>query len=193
MFCTVYIKYLLVSLAPSLHWRCCLGGQWEYSEHPVRKNLSDEVLVWLSVWNKMQMTCILSSCSTTSLPPHHLCFRKSQKGLSFWYRPTRVVLGQGWMLLLVSLVTWHWVLLQMFVGCLWELIAPGSVLCIVLRICKCDVECRKICRDVTDSESDRIWHFSLQIRNPIDLPTYADLDSTFIVESPHSSLTAVRS
>ena len=122
--------------------------------------------------------------ATTSLPPHHLCFRKSQNGLSFWYRPTRVVLGQGWMLLLVSLVTWRWVLLQMFVGCLWELIAPGSVLCIVLRICKCDVECRKIRGDVTDSESDRIWHLSLQIRNPIDLQTYADLDSNFHCGKP---------
>ena len=26
------------------------------------------------------------------LPPHHLCFSKIQNGLSFWYRPTQVVL-----------------------------------------------------------------------------------------------------
>ena len=27
-----------------------------------------------------------------SLPPHHLCFSKIQNGLSFWYRPTQLVL-----------------------------------------------------------------------------------------------------
>ena len=26
------------------------------------------------------------------LPSHHLCFSKIQNGLSFWYRPTQVVL-----------------------------------------------------------------------------------------------------
>ena len=26
------------------------------------------------------------------LPPHHLCYSKIQNGLSFWYRPTQVVL-----------------------------------------------------------------------------------------------------
>ena len=26
------------------------------------------------------------------LPPHHFCFSKTQNGLSFWYRPTQVVL-----------------------------------------------------------------------------------------------------
>ena len=26
------------------------------------------------------------------LPPHHLCLSKIQNGLSFWYRPTQVVL-----------------------------------------------------------------------------------------------------
>ena len=29
--------------------------------HPARKNLSDEVLAWLPVWSKVQMTCIWSS------------------------------------------------------------------------------------------------------------------------------------
>jgi len=36
-----------------------LVGQQE--EHPARKKLSDEVLMWLSVWIKVQMTCIWSS------------------------------------------------------------------------------------------------------------------------------------
>ena len=30
-------------------------------EHPARKNLCDEVLVWLSVWSKVQIVCIWSS------------------------------------------------------------------------------------------------------------------------------------
>jgi len=30
-------------------------------EHPTCKRLSDEVLAWLSVWNKVQMICIWSS------------------------------------------------------------------------------------------------------------------------------------
>ena len=29
--------------------------------HPARKNFSDEVLAWLSVWSKVQMTCIWSN------------------------------------------------------------------------------------------------------------------------------------
>ena len=36
-----------------------LVGQWE--EHLARKKLSDELLVWLSVWSEVQMTCIWSS------------------------------------------------------------------------------------------------------------------------------------
>jgi len=28
--------------------------------HPAGKNLSDEVLAWLSVWSEVQMTCICS-------------------------------------------------------------------------------------------------------------------------------------
>ena len=30
-------------------------------EHPVCKKLSDEVLVWLSLWSKVQIVCIWSS------------------------------------------------------------------------------------------------------------------------------------
>jgi len=30
-------------------------------ENPACKKLSDEVLAWLSVWSKVQMSCILSS------------------------------------------------------------------------------------------------------------------------------------
>jgi len=30
-------------------------------EHPVCKKLNDEVLLWLSVWSKVQIVCMLSS------------------------------------------------------------------------------------------------------------------------------------
>ena len=36
--------------------------------------------------NDLQMVWLMP------LPPHHLCFNKIQNGLSFWYRPTQVVL-----------------------------------------------------------------------------------------------------
>jgi len=36
-----------------------LAGRQE--EHPACKNLSDDVLVWLSVWGDMQIVCIWST------------------------------------------------------------------------------------------------------------------------------------
>jgi len=36
-----------------------LAGRQE--EHPACKKMSDEVLVWLSIWNDMQIVCIWSS------------------------------------------------------------------------------------------------------------------------------------
>ena len=33
---------------------------WQ-EEHPARETLSDKVLVWLSVWNEVQMVCMWSS------------------------------------------------------------------------------------------------------------------------------------
>ena len=59
--------------------------------HPARKNSSDEVLAWLSVWSEVLMTCIIMVW-LMPLPPHHLCLSKIQNGLSFWYRLTQVVL-----------------------------------------------------------------------------------------------------
>jgi len=38
-------------------------------EHPAYKKLSDEVMVWLSVWNEVQMICIWSM-QLMPLPPH---------------------------------------------------------------------------------------------------------------------------
>ena len=60
--------------------------------HPACKKLSGGVLVWLSVWSKVQ-TCIWPSrchCHTLSLASV-----KSRLVLPFWYRLTRVVQEQG--------------------------------------------------------------------------------------------------
>ena len=57
--------------------------------HPARKNLSDEVLAWLSVWSEMQRLAYGPADATAS--PSSL-LQKSQNGLSFGYRPTQAVL-----------------------------------------------------------------------------------------------------
>ena len=60
--------------------------------HPVCKKLSGEVLVWLSVWSKVQ-TCIWPSwCHCHSLS---LASVKSRLVLPFWYRLTRVIPEKG--------------------------------------------------------------------------------------------------
>ena len=53
-------------------------------------SLSDDVLAWLSVWNKVQMICIWSSCCLR----HHIISytSKIQNGLPFWCRLTQAVL-----------------------------------------------------------------------------------------------------
>jgi len=38
-----------------------VGWDGRQEEHPACKNLSGEVLAWLSVWSKAQMICIWSS------------------------------------------------------------------------------------------------------------------------------------
>ena len=48
------------------------------------------MLPWLSVWSEVQMICIWSSWCHCH--PVISCFSKIQNGLSFWYRPTQVVL-----------------------------------------------------------------------------------------------------
>ena len=79
---------LLVCLLPSVLWRCWLGGR--KGIRPVKK-LSGGVLACLSVWSKVQ-TCIWPSgfhCHSLSLASV-----KCRLVLSFWYRPTRVVLDK---------------------------------------------------------------------------------------------------
>jgi len=57
--------------------------------HPVPKNLSDEVLAWLSVWSEVQRLAY-GLADATATPSSLL--QKIQNGLSFWYWPTQVVL-----------------------------------------------------------------------------------------------------
>ena len=75
-------------LAPSLLWRCWLGGR--KGIRPVK--MSGEVFAWLSVWNEVQ-TCIWPSwCHCHSLS---LASVKSRLVLPFSYRLTWVVSEKG--------------------------------------------------------------------------------------------------
>ena len=57
--------------------------------HPACK-WSGDVLVWLSDWSEVQITCIWSSWCHCH--PTISCCSKIQNGLPFWCRPTQVVL-----------------------------------------------------------------------------------------------------
>jgi len=71
---------------PAVLWHCWCGQQ---EEHLARKNFSDEVLMWLRLeWSANNLHIV----QLMSLPSHHLCFSKTQNGLSFWYQLTWVVL-----------------------------------------------------------------------------------------------------
>ena len=75
---------------PSFSALTLLVGRQE--GHLACKKLSDEVLVWLSVWSEVQ-TCIWPSWCNC----HSLSFStvKSRLVLPFWYRLTWVVLDKG--------------------------------------------------------------------------------------------------
>ena len=74
---------------PSVLWHCWFGGR--KGIRPA-KNLSSEVLVWLSVSSEVQ-TCLSPSwCHCHSLS---LASVKSRLVLPFWYRLTRVVPEKG--------------------------------------------------------------------------------------------------
>ena len=63
------IHYALIRLSLNVQHVSSVVGRQE--GHLARKNLSDEVLAWLSVWSKVQMTCIWSADATatpSSLP-----------------------------------------------------------------------------------------------------------------------------
>ena len=92
--CIVYIQIgftfqYFQCLVPSVLWCCWLGDR--KGIRPV-KNLSGEVLAWLSMWSEM-LTCIWPSwCHCHSLS---LASVKSRLFLPFYYRLTRVVPEKG--------------------------------------------------------------------------------------------------
>jgi len=76
-------------LLPSVLWHCWLGGCQQ--EHPACKNLSDVVLVWLSLWSEVQIVYIWSTwwhCHPKT--PSSLASFKSRLVLPLWYRHTQV-------------------------------------------------------------------------------------------------------
>jgi len=62
----VYICVSLTGLVFAFSALSLLIG-WQ-EEYPARKRLSDSVLVWLSVWSEVQMTCIYGPADTTATP-----------------------------------------------------------------------------------------------------------------------------
>ena len=55
IFAELFLSVIIVLLF-CLQCSDTVGGHQE--EHPACKNLSDEVLVWLSVWSNVQIICI---------------------------------------------------------------------------------------------------------------------------------------
>jgi len=79
--------------------------------HPACIKLSDEMMLWLSVWSKVPMIYVWSSwCHCNSVIS---CWIKIQIGLTFWCRLTQVVLESrplNFQLLLLRLrhyLSWH--------------------------------------------------------------------------------------
>jgi len=68
----LFVNYLHPQIA--FNALTLLAGHQE--EHLVCKELSDELLAWLSVWSKVQMTCIWSGCCDCH--PIISCFIKIQ-------------------------------------------------------------------------------------------------------------------
>ena len=77
---------------PSVLWRCWLGIR--KSIWPA-KEFCDGVLVWLSIWSKMQIVYIWSSwclCIPKPRQSSSVALFKSRLDLPFWYRLTQIVL-----------------------------------------------------------------------------------------------------
>jgi len=73
---------------PSVLWHS--WAPWRALAH---KKMSDEVLVWLSLWREVQIVCIWSSwCHRHTQTPSSLTSFKSRLVLPFWYQLTHVVL-----------------------------------------------------------------------------------------------------
>ena len=87
------------AISSTLHSALTLFVGRRKSIRPVK--MSDEVLVWLSVWSEVQIVRIRSSwCHCQPITPSSLAPFKSRLILSFWYRLTQVVLEKrplnGW-------------------------------------------------------------------------------------------------
>ena len=96
-------RSLIGYLLPSVLWRCWLGGR-----KGIRPVKNGGVLVWFSVWSKVQ-TCIWPSwCHCHSLS---LASVKSRLVLPFWYWITWVVLEKGplngWVCVLLVISVYH--------------------------------------------------------------------------------------
>ena len=75
--------------SPFTLWRCWLG---------VRKSIRPLKIWVMRCWRGYLLERSANSLHIIQLmplPPHHVCFSKSQNGLSFWYRLTWVVLVKG--------------------------------------------------------------------------------------------------
>ena len=85
------ITTLLHPTALCLQWSDTVG--WVAGRASGLQKLSDEVLVWLSVWSEVQIVCIWSSwCHWHPKSLSSLASFKSTLVLLFWYRLTEVVL-----------------------------------------------------------------------------------------------------
>jgi len=81
----------LLTIIRSIHALSALTLLVRWQEgHLAYKNLSGELLQWLSVWSEVQMMCILPSWCHCH--PIISCPSKIQNGLPFWCRLTAVVL-----------------------------------------------------------------------------------------------------
>jgi len=86
---TKFIAAVLLLFLPSVLWCCWLGGR--KGIRPVKKQ-SGGVLVWFSVWGKVQTRIQPSRCHCHSLS---LASVKSRLVFPFSYRLTRVVPEKG--------------------------------------------------------------------------------------------------
>jgi len=103
-------------------------------EHTVGKKLSDEVLVWLSVWSEVQIVCIWSSwCHCHPKSPSSLASFKSRLALPFWYRLTQVVLEKrslnGCGVVVVVALKLTWVPSRFNISALTMSVWPFSFIC----------------------------------------------------------------
>jgi len=104
MYCTVCSLVCIVTPLQNNYYTLYVGFAFNaltllvgrQKVHPTCKKLSDDMLVWLSVWSDVQIVCIggLYVHLMPLLPqtPSSLAAFKSRLVLLFWYQLTQVVL-----------------------------------------------------------------------------------------------------